>query len=264
MSPPTLFRRAAFVTSVRELHTLPPEGLGEIAFAGRSNAGKSSAINALADAALCTRRRPRRAAHKHSLVCLAARHKGFAPRGAPQRVRLPGVRAEGAREVALVLAGVGRSRREHGFGTAHAGAEPSPVAGTTPPAAPLPPDAVLDALKPLRYIGNDIIVFHVLDPQEINFDFDDASVFQDLESGEQWRAAPCGKEGSGVVVAGLVAPVAGILIDRVNPKYLMMTGCALLTLGYVGYSMIANGRKQNPARIASDVEVASRPSRTSA
>jgi sugar phosphate permease len=44
-----------------------------------------------------------------------------------------------------------------------------------------------------------------------------------------------------LVVAGLVAPVAGILIDRVNPKYLMMTGFALLTLGYVGYSVIANG-----------------------
>ncbi len=44
-----------------------------------------------------------------------------------------------------------------------------------------------------------------------------------------------------LVVAGLVAPVAGILIDRVNPKYLMMTGCALLTMGYLGYSMIANG-----------------------
>ena len=45
----TLFRRARFVTSVRELHTLPAEGLGEIAFAGRSNAGKSSALNTLAD-----------------------------------------------------------------------------------------------------------------------------------------------------------------------------------------------------------------------
>ena len=52
------------------------------------------------------------------------------------------------------------------------------------------PDAVLDALKPLRYIGNDIIVFHVLDPQEINFDFDDASTFQDLESGEQIPVVP--------------------------------------------------------------------------
>lgn len=38
-----------------------------------------------------------------------------------------------------------------------------------------------------------------------------------------------------------VAPFVGILIDRVNPRYLLMTGCALLCLGYVGYAMIANG-----------------------
>jgi sugar phosphate permease len=44
-----------------------------------------------------------------------------------------------------------------------------------------------------------------------------------------------------LVVAGIIAPIAGILIDRVNPKYLMMTGFALLTLGYLGYSVIANG-----------------------
>jgi sugar phosphate permease len=44
-----------------------------------------------------------------------------------------------------------------------------------------------------------------------------------------------------LVVAGLIAPIAGILVDRVNLKYLMMTGFTLLTLGYVGYSTIANG-----------------------
>lgn len=49
MAQATLFRRARFVTSVRDLRTLPPEGEGEIAFAGRSNAGKSSALNTLAD-----------------------------------------------------------------------------------------------------------------------------------------------------------------------------------------------------------------------
>ena len=42
------FRQAKFVTSAFELaHLLPDEG-AEIAFAGRSNAGKSSAINCLA------------------------------------------------------------------------------------------------------------------------------------------------------------------------------------------------------------------------
>jgi uncharacterized protein (DUF58 family) len=52
------------------------------------------------------------------------------------------------------------------------------------------PDAILDALKPLRFLGNDLIVFHVLDPQEITFDFDDASTFQDLETGEQIPVVP--------------------------------------------------------------------------
>ena len=43
------------------------------------------------------------------------------------------------------------------------------------------------------------------------------------------------------VMVALFSPIFGILIDRWNPKYLLMTGCGLLTLGYFGYSMIANG-----------------------
>ena len=52
------------------------------------------------------------------------------------------------------------------------------------------PDAILDAIKPLRFLGNDLIVFHVLDPQEINFDYKDASSFEDLESREQIPVVP--------------------------------------------------------------------------
>jgi uncharacterized protein (DUF58 family) len=52
------------------------------------------------------------------------------------------------------------------------------------------PDAILEALKPLRFLGNDLIVFHVLDPQEIEFAYDEASSFQDLESGEQVPVVP--------------------------------------------------------------------------
>jgi len=44
----SLFRNATFVLSAHELGDLPPPGAPEVAFAGRSNAGKSSAINALA------------------------------------------------------------------------------------------------------------------------------------------------------------------------------------------------------------------------
>ncbi|MGB2815991.1 MAG: ribosome biogenesis GTP-binding protein YihA/YsxC [Burkholderiaceae bacterium] len=42
-----LFHSARFVISVADLEGLPPAGLPEIAFAGRSNAGKSTAINVL-------------------------------------------------------------------------------------------------------------------------------------------------------------------------------------------------------------------------
>jgi uncharacterized protein (DUF58 family) len=52
------------------------------------------------------------------------------------------------------------------------------------------PDAVLDAIKPLKFLGNDLIVFHVLDPQEITFDYEDASAFEDLESREQIPVVP--------------------------------------------------------------------------
>lgn len=45
---PRALRGASFLIAAAELHQLPPAGPPEVAFAGRSNAGKSSAINALA------------------------------------------------------------------------------------------------------------------------------------------------------------------------------------------------------------------------
>lgn len=44
-----LFQKAVFHTTVAHLRDLPPDAQREIAFAGRSNAGKSSAINTLAN-----------------------------------------------------------------------------------------------------------------------------------------------------------------------------------------------------------------------
>ena len=41
------YRQARFLTSVASIRALPPDRGREVAFAGRSNAGKSSAINAL-------------------------------------------------------------------------------------------------------------------------------------------------------------------------------------------------------------------------
>jgi GTP-binding protein len=45
------FRSARFVLSVADLRQLPADAGAEIAFAGRSNAGKSSALNAICDQA---------------------------------------------------------------------------------------------------------------------------------------------------------------------------------------------------------------------
>ena len=54
------------------------------------------------------------------------------------------------------------------------------------------PDAILEAISPLRFRGNEVIVFHILDQAEIEFNFEDASSFEDLESGEQIPIVPEG------------------------------------------------------------------------
>jgi uncharacterized protein (DUF58 family) len=52
------------------------------------------------------------------------------------------------------------------------------------------PETVLEALAPLRFRGNDLIVFHLLDRAELEFGFTDASSFEDVESGEQLPVVP--------------------------------------------------------------------------
>jgi uncharacterized protein (DUF58 family) len=52
------------------------------------------------------------------------------------------------------------------------------------------PDALLEAIGPLRFRGHDIIVFHLLDRAELDFEYADPSAFEDLESGEQIPIVP--------------------------------------------------------------------------
>ena len=52
------------------------------------------------------------------------------------------------------------------------------------------PTAIMDALKYLHGRGNDVIVFHVLDPAELDFPFKDAMNFEDAESGERMPVIP--------------------------------------------------------------------------
>jgi len=52
------------------------------------------------------------------------------------------------------------------------------------------PEEILDAVSLIRFRGNDVILFHVLDPAELDFSFSEASSFEDIESGEQLPVVP--------------------------------------------------------------------------
>lgn len=51
-------------------------------------------------------------------------------------------------------------------------------------------DEIVGALGHVRGRGNDLIVFHLLDPHEIDFSFNDASNFIDMETGEKMPVIP--------------------------------------------------------------------------
>ncbi|MGE0862693.1 MAG: DUF58 domain-containing protein [Vicinamibacterales bacterium] len=52
------------------------------------------------------------------------------------------------------------------------------------------PEEIFDAVGLLRFRGNDVVLFHVLDPQEVDFSFAEPSSFEDLESGDQIPVVP--------------------------------------------------------------------------
>jgi uncharacterized protein (DUF58 family) len=67
------------------------------------------------------------------------------------------------------------------------------------------PEAVIRSLKHFQFRGNDVIVFQVLDPDEIDFPFERSTRFEDLETGEEIVAVPAAvrdhyvKEMSGLI-----------------------------------------------------------------
>jgi uncharacterized protein (DUF58 family) len=52
------------------------------------------------------------------------------------------------------------------------------------------PEAVAKAVRPLRYRGHDVIVFHVLDPAELDFPFTESVSFEDMETGDRMPIVP--------------------------------------------------------------------------
>jgi uncharacterized protein (DUF58 family) len=52
------------------------------------------------------------------------------------------------------------------------------------------PERLVRTVEPLRFHGNEVVLFHVLDPQEIAPSFREASVLVDLETGQQMQVTP--------------------------------------------------------------------------
>jgi uncharacterized protein (DUF58 family) len=69
------------------------------------------------------------------------------------------------------------------------------------------PEAVVRGLKHFQFRGSDVLVFHVLDPDELEFPFDRATRFEDLETREEIMAVP------GLVRAHYLKEI-GALIER--------------------------------------------------
>jgi hypothetical protein len=69
------------------------------------------------------------------------------------------------------------------------------------------PESVIRGLKHFRFRGTDVIVFHLLDPDELAFPFERATRFEDLETRDEVMAVP-------VVVREHYLKAIGGLIER--------------------------------------------------
>jgi uncharacterized protein (DUF58 family) len=87
------------------------------------------------------------------------------------------------------------------------------------------PDVTVRALAALRDRGHDVIVFQVLDPAELTFPYDEASPFEDLETGEQVPVVPATmREEYRTLIRAHVDALAQRLGDNRIDYYLADTG----------------------------------------
>lgn len=103
------------------------------------------------------------------------------------------------------------------------------------------PERVVKGLKHFQFRGNDVVVFHILDPDEIEFPFERATRFEDLETGEEVVAVPA-------VVRGEYLRAVHALIDRYKRElggagidYQLLSTAQPLELALMGY-LSARGR----------------------
>ena len=99
------------------------------------------------------------------------------------------------------------------------------------------PAAVLDGLKHFRYRGTDVIVFHILDPYELQFPFEQAARFRDMETEEEVMAVP------GSVRADYIERIEGRIaffrreLQLAGIDYCLLETSQPLELGLMSYLM---------------------------
>ena len=52
------------------------------------------------------------------------------------------------------------------------------------------PRKIIDSLKHFKYNNNEVLVFHILDPKEINLDYNERTIFEDLETNQSIETEP--------------------------------------------------------------------------
>lgn len=99
------------------------------------------------------------------------------------------------------------------------------------------PVRVLDGLKHFRYRGTDVIVFHVLDPYELQFPFEQAARFRDMETAAEVMAVPRSVRKDYIErMQGLIATYQREL-GLVGIDYCLLDTSQPLELGLMSYLM---------------------------
>jgi uncharacterized protein (DUF58 family) len=90
------------------------------------------------------------------------------------------------------------------------------------------PERIVEAVGRLKNRGQDVIVFHVLDPAEVDFPFEQPRSFEDLETGERIPLAPEDvREEYLSRIEGHVAEVARRLLEQQVDHELVVTSTPL-------------------------------------
>ena len=90
------------------------------------------------------------------------------------------------------------------------------------------PAAIIDAVGALRSKGQDVIVFHILDPAEVDFPFDAPRSFEDLETGERLPINPEDMRKEYLsLIEGHVGELARKMVERRIDHELIVTSTPL-------------------------------------